>query len=338
MGGRPNPPVGAATGDAFQAVSRGTLAGPAGVRPDVPGGPTGATQSATGAPAEAEACPSCGSRTRVPSYEKDGYRYLACRCGLVHLEHLPDDAGARSGFDDAYFTGGVVGGYDDYEADEALHRRNAALRLRDLERLRGRAGGRLLDVGCAFGYFLDEARARGWKVEGVEVSPRVAAVARDRFLVNVVPDLDEMARESPGAFDVVTVYQVLEHIADPAEALTLVRRCLVDGGTLVVETWDRRSTIARLMGSHWQEVAPPTVLWLWDRAALTNIMERAGFTVRDVRRSAKYVSARFAASLLDGRPGPLGAAGRFLARPGVRDRAVRYSLGDLVTFHARAGG
>ncbi len=284
------------------------------------------------------ACIACGCEVRRPLYRKDGYVYVACPgCGLAHLDPVPTDAEARAIFDYGYFTGRLVGGYDDYEADEPLHRRNSSARLDLIERERGGRGGTLLDVGCAFGFFLDEARARGWKVDGVEVSPLVADAARRRFVLNVVPELAEVAAARPATYDVVTVFQVLEHVSRPDDVLRLVGRCLRPGGTIVIETWDRASLVARASGRHWHEVAPPSVVWLFNRASLPPLLRRAGLEDVRVMPGAKLVSLRFAGSLLDspGQQSPLAVLGRVLRSRPLRDRAVRYRLGDLLTVVAR---
>jgi SAM-dependent methyltransferase len=280
------------------------------------------------------ACIACGCELRRPLHTKDGFVYVACRgCGLAHLDPVPTEEGARALFDYGYFTGRMVGGYDDYVADEQLHRRNAASRLGLIERERRGRTGALLDVGCAFGFFLDEARSRGWRVDGVEVSPLVAAEARRRFVLNVVPELADVAVERPGSYDVVSLFQVLEHVSRPDEVLRLARRCLRPGGTAVIETWDRRSLLARATGRYWHEVEPPSVIWLFDRGSLPLLLGRAGLDTVRLAPTAKLVSLRFAGSLLDppGRRAPLAAVGRLLQRRPLRDRVVSYRLGDLLT-------
>ncbi len=283
----------------------------------------------------ASACPACGCRVRHPLFAPGGYRYVECPgCGLAHLDPLPTDDEARANFPDGYFAGAIPGGYDDYLADEMLHRANARERLALLEQRGARAPGRLLDVGCAHGFFLDEACRAGWRGEGVEVSAGAAEFARTRLGLDVTDDLAGVAAHQPGAFDVVTIFQVLEHVGSPAEMLGLARRCLRPSGTLVIETWDRSSLVARALRSHWQDVAPPSVIWLFDRHSLGLLLGTAGFGAGEMHHTAKRVSMRFVASLLDDHGGAFGPIGRAIRRSPLRERSFRYRLGDLVTVVA----
>jgi hypothetical protein len=94
------------------------------------------------------------------------------------------------------------------------------------------------------------------------------------------------------------------------------------GALLSIETWDRGAAIARLFGRRWQQVNPPSVLWLWDAAQLRHVVERAGFEVVRCRPVVKLVSVATVTGQL-GRVGPL------------RNLPLPYGLGDLVVLIAR---
>jgi SAM-dependent methyltransferase len=182
----------------------------------------------------------------------------------------------------------------------------------------------VLDIGCASGYFLDEARAAGWDVVGSDVSP----YARQRAGALGLDLIEHPAAAEPGSFDVVTLFQVLEHTVAPAETLRLAARALRPGGRLVVETWDRESAVARLLGARWQQASPPTVLHLFGRRSIDAGLRRAGLEPRSLRRSTKWVSAGFVASLAPG--------GLRLGRGVVGRLPLPYAFGDLVTATAVA--
>ena len=152
-------------------------------------------------------------------FEKHTWAYGACpTCGLVHLDPMPKPDEATSLFGASYFSGGGAGEYVDYVGDEELHRVNARAQLRGLEQVRPGPPGKLLDVGCAHGFMLDEARAAGWDGQGVEIANVAAQHARDRFGFVVHPDLDAAAA-SGERFDVVTFLQVVAHLPSGADAL-----------------------------------------------------------------------------------------------------------------------
>lgn len=301
-------------------------------------------------------CPGCGQVAWHPWRAAGDWRYLRCGlCRLARIDPMPtaDDLGAV--FDDGYFTGGGArGGYPDYDADRRTHLANAGHRLDRVRRLDGRDhraprvgddAPLLVDVGCASGYTLDVAVRRGWRAVGVEVSPDAAARARSKGH-RVVATLDELTGPTSGsssgsssgsligAVDVVGFFQVLEHLPDPLAALTTARALLRPDGVVICETWDGDSLIARLSGDRWQQLSPPSVLWVLDRPSARAVTARAGLQLIDWRPSSKLVSVGLVAGQLGA--GPLAGAARRVVRRAGGSR-VRYGLGDLVTFVASPG-
>ncbi|MCP5120682.1 MAG: class I SAM-dependent methyltransferase, partial [bacterium] len=182
-----------------------------------------------------------------------------------------------------------------------------------------------------------EARHRGWQVRGVEASPWAAAEARRRLGVAVHESLAALRAAAPEPCDAMTFFQVLEHLPDPAAALTAARTCLHPGGWLVVETWNRDSWAARLFGAHWQQVTPPSVIHLFARRDLEALLATTGFELHSVRRTSKWISAGFVAGLLAGKyPTVGGWLRQAVGVTGLGRLAVPYRLGDLITVVGRA--
>ena len=124
--------------------------------------------------------------------------------------------------------------------------------------------GRLLDVGCGKGEFLEVVRRRGWQVTGIERSTGMAAHAAKALGLEVFCGTLEQARWSEGAFDVVTLNMVLEHIDDPHRLVSQVARLLNDHGLLFVEVPNMDSFMLacarwyfRLKGSDWSPLLSP---------------------------------------------------------------------------------
>lgn len=279
-------------------------------------------------------CPACGDLVEVSPLPAGDWTYVLCpRCASAWLDPLPRLAPAEL-YGEGYFTGGVDGGYGDYQADAELHRRNARERLARLQaRVGGGGSGRsLLDVGCAHGYLLDEAAAAGWEVTGVEVSEHARRAAQARGH-HVVASLDELPHHP--THDAVCFFQVLEHLPDPGHALSGAASRLHHGGVLVVETWDRTSRTARLFRGGWQQINPPTVVHLFSKVGLRRLLLRDAFTSVEVHRTSKHVSVGLATSVVAHRLGPLeGPVRRIVDRPSIAGRAVRYPLDDLITATA----
>ena len=249
---------------------------------------------------EPEACPVCAGEGTA-WFEKRGHLLFRCtRCDTGYLPRSaqPDDPSVL--YSSAYFEGETEHGYPTYRRDVELARRNFAQRLAWIERLH--PPGRVLDVGAAYGYFLEAARTRGWQAEGVEIAPDCAAEAERTSGAKVVAgDFMEVPLES--GFDVITMFDVLEHIADPMGALRRAHELLAPGGLVVVETGDWQSTWARALGARWYFFDPPQHVVYFSAESLERAMRRAGFTgaIRHARLGRRVSFANVAFKLLGGR-------------------------------------
>jgi SAM-dependent methyltransferase len=131
---------------------------------------------------------------------------------------------------------------------------------------------RLLDVGCAAGFLLDEARRRGWEVRGVELSRDLGEFARSHFGLDVF--LGELAEAewAPASFDVVTVIGTIEHVLDPRALVRECCRLLVPGGLLVVLTENLENAIARHLPRAWNGFMPPEHLYHFTPGTLSRLL------------------------------------------------------------------
>jgi SAM-dependent methyltransferase len=246
----------------------------------------------------------------------------------------PDESAALYG--ESYFTGGGVGEYIDYAADDGLHRVNARSHLARLARVRSGPPGRLLDFGCAHGFVADELRTAGWDVEGVEISDVAAQFAREHFGLTVYPDFEKViAANGDGAFDVITFFQVLSQLPDSAAALESAHALLRPGGMVMIESSNRGSPIARRLGPRWHLIAPPSVISLFDPETLDALLRRQGFEPIARFPTRKAVSVGLVTNVLEQRYGRVFAPVRSVgSRPGLRGRAIRYPFADLMTVVA----
>ena len=278
---------------------------------------------------ESSPCPACGYDRTRPLFAVLGAKYVACaQCGLARMSPMPPASDLLSKFGSAYFEGGSIpGGYDDYAADEALHRANARSRLAQIAKQHPGPPGRYLDIGCAFGYALDEARKAGWDAVGVEPSPGAAARARGLGL-DVYADPAAALAAHPEGFDVVSLCQVLSHVPDPARVVREAAACIKPSGLLFIETWRRDAFVARLSGRHWHVISPPTVVWLETTASLRVLLARSGLDIIDWTAGHKRVSVRFVAALLKDRPAPT-----FLMRFVQRAARALARVSLLYPFH-----
>jgi SAM-dependent methyltransferase len=287
--------------------------------------------------ADQDACPCCGEQRAVHLFSVVGYEYVRCTwCSAARRDPLPP-ADPVDLYDKTYFVGAAHGGYLDYEADALLHRRNARARLDRLAPwLPARQPIQLLDVGCASGYVLDEAAHRGWEAQGVEASPfaRSRAEARGHRVSPTIP-LALNGEHADERADAVTFFQVLEHIVDVYGVIESAADALASGGLLAIETWDRLSWVARTFGPKWHQANPPSVIHLFSRIGLTQMVERCGLRVVSVESTSKLVSAGLIAGIAAHRYGILGRAARRVARTTrLAKVTIPYRLGDVITLVA----
>ena len=270
---------------------------------------TSMTPPSTSAP-PSEACVACGRSETRPLYEVGGFAIVACACGLARTL-LPPGFDPASIYTEAYFQGGQSDGYADYAGSAAELRHEFRRTLRVLAR--HVAGGRLLEIGCAYGYFLEEARSR-FTVAGVELSDHARAACRARGL-DVERELTPAFLASRGPFDAAVLLDVLEHLRDPGAILARLRESMRPGARLLITTGDRGSLLARALGRRWRLMTPPQHLWFFDRRSVGALLARHGFRIRAFEHPWKLVPLALVAFQAARTIGAQGLARR-LAVPG----------------------
>jgi len=143
-----------------------------------------------------------------------------------------------------------------------------------------RSHGRLLDIGCGSGQFLDAMRKRpGWSVAGIDTSPIAVSAARELLGLEVYRSDIDSAPFPPASFDVVTMWDVFEHLYDPLHALETIRNLLKPDGVLIIRTPSLDSWDAALFGRCWAGLDPPRHLAVFSRSTLYRVLQRGGFRI-----------------------------------------------------------
>ena len=234
-------------------------------------------------------CAVCGIFVHTPSYLAGNYQYWSCNCcGSFHLnEEDTGDISAANLYDKNYFKNNIkedMAGYMDYEKQEK------ALRLTFrrylgwiLPFLDQKKQNRMLDIGCAYGFFLDEARKKGVSVHGLDVSEDAIQWMEKNLGIDGTVSLSPDALE--GSFDIITAFEVIEHNNDVRTFLLDLSNQLAKGGILVIVTGASDSPGAKLLGKFWWYLNPPDHCIIFSFKGLKKLVACAGFEVVEHRLS-----------------------------------------------------
>lgn len=222
-------------------------------------------------------CPLCGGGEHGRLFRKAGYTFVRCEgCRLVFANPQVDERRVLERYrrtPSAELWAEVLLSPRQQELD----RRKFAAILDQLEPFRGT--GRLLDVGCSIGLFLELARERGWQGIGLELGERALHHARDVLGLDVRDVRIEQAGFEPGSFDVVTILSVLEHTTDPRALVREAMRVLAPGGVLYVITPNVDSLACRILHEHAATFDGRNHLVYFSPRTLADLLEREGLEV-----------------------------------------------------------
>ena len=244
-------------------------------------------------------CQVCKSKDFVFFTEKNGFKIVKCKeCGLLFVQNVPLDL--SSYYSEGYYKGQAnLDGYVDYESDKKVNEVNYKNHLKQIQRLLNKKNGVFLEIGCATGYFMELAREEGWSVEGVEISDYAAAVCRKkglRVIKGIIQDTDVEANLNK--FDVVVLFDVIEHVKNPRTDLDHLWHMIRPGGLMVIATPDAGSFWARLWGKRWHAIVPPQHLYFFNENNLGQLLIQTGFKKIHAEHSGKYFRLPYVVRML----------------------------------------
>ena len=256
------------------------------------------------------------------------FRIVQCRqCRLVYTNPRRRPSSILSDYEEVVDERYLA----ECDARRATFHRN----IRPLEQMiPDRNGHRLLDVGAHIGVFVEVAQERGWQAVGVEPSRWAVEQGRQRGLRMIQGTLRDAELDS-ASFDVVTMWDVVEHLLDPLADIGEVARVLKPGGVFCVHTIDIDSWFARLMGRRWPWLVEMHNTF-FSPQTLGEMVERAGLRVESSRVQGRYLHLGYLLSRLSGWSRPLGRLAEGAVRAVHLDQAlVPVNFGDLFTLYTR---
>lgn len=204
------------------------------------------------------------------------YPIIRCGgCGLVYAEGRKDADFLKGLYDEKYYDGRYKGGYTGYVKRREEGVRACATKVEMIRQWVPRKG-RILDVGCAAGFFLEAARRAGWEAHGVEHSAYASEEARQQGLEVVTGTLKDAAYPD-GHFDAVTFWGVIGHVNDPSGNVREACRALKPGGLILLHTPNEEtfSEANKYKGAGWYRA--PLQLHFFSEPTLGELLRRNGF-------------------------------------------------------------
>jgi len=242
-----------------------------------------------------ERCPACDVAPRPTSLRRGASAFVRCpSCRSLWQTPFPDDARLAEIYGAGYLERWGIAGDEALSEVRAMKEASARSFLGRVAR--HRRGGALLDVGCALGFLLGEAKRAGYEPYGLDRNASAITQAQAEFGTRVqAVELD--AEPFPGvSFAVVTLVDVLEHVPDPGALLAAVGARLEPGGVLALLLPNAGSLMARVLGNAWPHLAEEH-LWLWTPDGLRAFLQRQGWRVLETRTAVrKTFTARYVAS------------------------------------------
>lgn len=221
-------------------------------------------------------CPICGDKNLKFKYTINNFTLVQCRsCELIFVKEICSQAEL-----DYYYLADKnraaddTGVYSNQGNIENLNYYYKKLRSLILARI---SAGKILDIGCNAGQFLDEME--GFERYGVERSPNHGKIAKAKYGGNIFIGTFEDYQAPDFLFDCITLQDVLDHLVNPLEALKKCHRLLKPNGLLVVKVHDMSSWFAKISGRKFYALIPPMHLFYFNRTALALALKEALFDV-----------------------------------------------------------
>jgi 2-polyprenyl-3-methyl-5-hydroxy-6-metoxy-1,4-benzoquinol methylase len=219
-------------------------------------------------------CYVCGSEMVAFHKEANGFRVFRCEsCDLLWVDGVTEQD-VDAFYNRIYYESDLQMGYKNYLADGKNHRSNARALIKTVDKIRDLTGLRVLDVGCAHGFLLDEARKlKQCDVSGIEISGHACGYAKDVLGLSVLNCRLRDCDLYSGLFDVAFLIGTVEHLISPKAEIRHIHRILKPDGLLVLTTTDTKGLLP------FYAIKPPEHLFYFNHGNLLRLLEDSGYKV-----------------------------------------------------------
>ncbi len=243
-------------------------------------------------------CIACDNSKHIFFSRKNSFTLYKCvECSKIVINPIPKSF--DNVYNQEYFSGAKNGfGYVNYDKDKEAMKNVFHKYLDKIEQyIINNKNKKILDIGAATGFFMKIAISKGFKIKGIEYSKDAAESGKKNGLnisVGTIEDYDSKKEK----FDVVTMFDVIEHIPNPKFSIKAVSNLLVKNGLLLINTPDSGSFFAKLMGSKWHLIVPPEHIHYFNKKSLITLLESNGFEIVEYTKIGKKFTLEYVSSML----------------------------------------
>lgn len=272
-------------------------------------------------------CRVCGSKNIIPKWDVDSYKVGKCRSCTAMLVTNPPTLEELA----EYYKGVSDPAYYNENREQLSYFYN---KLGGIIKGMCPDGKRIFDVGCSRGWFMDSMR--GWECHGNELNEFEAGEAKKLYGDNIIQGPFETCPDYPKPFDVVTIQDVLDHFIDPVAVIRKANRMLKKGGLMVIKVHDYDCLYAKLTGSRFYAVIPPSHLTYFTRKSLRILCEHNGFKVKKTCHFSQAITIPtiFFRLSHSNRNSFFGRIHTLLEKTFLRRVTIKKNLHDIITIFA----
>lgn len=222
--------------------------------------------AAAAPPSSPRPCPACAHPGAQPAFVVDGFPHVRCdECRSVFVSPLPTPEVIEATYLDPDYHHGI-------SESEARMRSEARARAAVMKE---RGCRRVLEIGCGAGFFVEALLELGIDAQGVDPGPQAQRAAARGLPIHPIW-LEDHSPTAP--YDGVAMFELLEHLPDPVQALRWCERFTEPGATLAMSTPSASGVPARLLGQRFPMLCPPNHLAVFSRRGIDRLLRRGGFT------------------------------------------------------------
>jgi len=236
-------------------------------------------------------CGICGANNTGKLYELKGFNIVKCnQCGFVYVNPRIADEELPKLYSSDYFSNREWG-YLDYEATAHLRKKNFERWYKDIKPFLKVEKGNVLDIGCASGYFLEVLRGDGWKVQGIELDPRMIDVLKTKSIPAYTNAFDTF--QSNEKYHLITLFDVLEHLPDIQDTFKRLSALLHPDGIIALITPNADSTQHKIFGKKWFQLKPMEHIHYFSPSTLKRAVEPHNLKLAEMMKGGQYADISF---------------------------------------------